>query len=146
MFQDKHIHLAWGQIGVSEALSDDGATVASISEQLLAHIKGQSSSRASESPCFPVSADSKTSQCLLTTAAVPGSSSQSAEFGVLLRESLNNNEAWQKFLRKLQLPGAKLLQSPDNAPRGGGTVTGNLVWLFQSLIRTYSRTRELLKV
>lgn len=70
------------------------------------------------------------------------------ELGILLRNSLSSNEAWQKFLRKLHVPGAELLalENQDNTRSNGGSAAGNLLWLIQSLGRTYSRTRELVKV
>ncbi len=70
------------------------------------------------------------------------------EVGVLLRESLSSPEPWQRFLRTLQVPGAELLafENQDNSCSSGGSAAGNLLWLAQSLGRTYSRTRELVKV
>ena len=88
------------------------------------------------------------STCLLTAANIPIPSQLSIEIGVLLRESLSNPEPWQKFLKRLQVPGAELLafESPDNSRSSGGSAAGNLLWLAQTLGRTYSRTRELIKV
>jgi hypothetical protein len=70
------------------------------------------------------------------------------EVGVLLAERLSNVETWQIFVKKMHIPGAELLalDSQDNGRPRGGSAAGNLLWLFQSLYRTYSRTRELVEV
>ena len=70
------------------------------------------------------------------------------ELGVLLQESLSNTSSWQAFLHKLHVPGAELLafENQDGSRSSGGNAAGNLLWLMQSLGRTYSRTRELVKV
>jgi hypothetical protein len=124
----------------------DGSTSASLSEQLVARIQVIAASGTSEYPCFPTQNDSGSSQCLVTTATIADSSPPSTEIGILLQQSVDNVEAWQKFLRKIQLPDAELLQGLNSVSRRGGSVAGNLVWLFQSLISTYSRTRELVQV
>jgi len=70
------------------------------------------------------------------------------EVGVLLTDRLSNLDTWQTFLKKLQLPGAELLalEAQDGGRQRSSSAAGNLLWLFQSLYRTYSRTRELVEV
>lgn len=70
------------------------------------------------------------------------------EIGVLLSESLNNSESWRSFLKEMQIPDAELLakENLDSAFSRGGNAAGNLLWLFQSLGRTYSQIKELIKV
>ena len=70
------------------------------------------------------------------------------EVGVLLPERLADVESWQIFLKKLDIPDAQLLaaESQDIGRPRGGSAAGNLLWLIQSLYRTYSRTRALLEV
>jgi hypothetical protein len=82
----------------------------------------------------------------VTKAVVPDSPS-SVEIGVLLPEALNSLESWHNFLKKTDVPGAELLafETQETAARGG-SAAGNLLWLVQTLGRTYSRTRELIKV
>jgi hypothetical protein len=102
--------------------------------------------QASSPPCFVFRTVDGASQCLVTTAVVPDSPA-SAEIGVLLPESFNSLEAWHVFLKGLGVPGAELLafETQEIVARGG-SAAGNLLWLIQTLGRTYSRTRELLKV
>jgi hypothetical protein len=82
----------------------------------------------------------------MTTAVVPDSPS-SVEIGVLLPESFNTLEAWHAFLKGTDVPGAELLAfETQEIVACGGSAAGNLLWLIQTLGRTYSRTRELVKV
>jgi hypothetical protein len=72
------------------------------------------------------------------------------EIGLLLPESLNNIKAWLAFLKTIHITDAQLLfnDNPDpemNAHRSGNAA-GNLLWLFQSLRKTVTLTRELVKV
>ena len=138
--------MVWGQIGVSEAVSGSPSSSA-ISDALVQEFQSKTESDPAKSPCFPVGLKN-TSHCLLTAGMVPTSSGLSMEVGVLLMERLSNLETWQTFLRKMQLPGAELLalESQDGGRQRGSSAAGNLLWLFQSLYRTYSRTRELLEV
>ena len=109
--------------------------------------QSQKISDPAKSPCFPVGLDNA-SHCLLITDNINTSGGSSMEVGVLLTERLSNFETWQLFLKKMQVPGAELLalESQDNGRPRGGSAAGNLLWLFQSLYRTYSRTRELVEV
>jgi hypothetical protein len=70
------------------------------------------------------------------------------EIGVLLPQSLNNLEAWHTFLERMNVTGAELLpfESQGNSLARGGSAAGNLVWLLQGIVNTYSRTSELVKV
>ena len=146
----RHIHLAWGQIGISEAnpTEIDPAASSPLLQHIMYELRSKSTSGASSSPCFPVQGEMGTSVCLFTTANVTTSTQPSFELGVLLQNSLANFDPWQKFLRKLQVPGAEVvsLESQDASRSNGGSAAGNLLWLIQSLGRTYSRTRELIKV
>ena len=119
-----------------------------IAQNIIDKFRSRTLLDASGSPCFPVSGDKGASTCLLTSANVPTSSQPSIELGVLLRESFSSPEPWQKLLKKFHVPGAELLafESQDNSRSSGGSAAGNLLWLAQSLGRTYSRTRELIKV
>jgi hypothetical protein len=142
--QSHHIHLAWGQIGVSETSGQDQSTSSlSISEQIIQSFQSKSSS-----PCFPIRERENASHCLFTASTVSTSNLLSVEIGVLLSESLSNFESWQNFLKQMHIPGAQLLEfeSGDNTRSDGGSAAGNLVWLVQSLYHTYSRTAELVKV
>jgi hypothetical protein len=121
------------------------STPTPISEQLLAYIQNNSLPRTPEDPCFPME-DGRASKCLVTTANIPGSNPPLKEIGILLKESFNSVEAWQHFLKQVPLSGVELLHGQDTAPQRGGSVAGNIVWLFQSLVNTYSRTIELVKV
>jgi hypothetical protein len=79
---------------------------------------------------------------------VPESTPSSVEIGVLLPQSLNNLEAWHAFVQEMNVTGAELLafESQGNSLARGGSAAGNLVWLLQSIVNTYSRTSELVKV
>ena len=68
------------------------------------------------------------------------------EIGILLSESLRNVKPWHTLLKKMDIPDAKLLALETQDRDHGGSAAGNVVWLLRSLGRTYSRTRELLKV
>jgi hypothetical protein len=120
------------------------ATSSPILESIIDQFQSTSLS-ASNSPCFPVQGKS---HCLLTSGSVPTLNQLSMELGILLRNSFSSNDSWQKFLRKLHVPGAELLafENQDNSQSNGGSAAGNLLWLIQSLGRTYSRTRELVEV
>jgi len=109
--------------------------------------QSQKISDPAKSACFPVGLDN-VSHCLLTGDTIATSGGSSMEVGVLLTARLSNFETWQLFLKKMQVPGAELLalEPQDNSRPHGGSAAGNLLWLFQSLYRTYSRTRELLEV
>jgi hypothetical protein len=65
-----------------------------------------------------------------------------------LQESFNNINAWQKALKKINVPRAEFIavEGGEAAPRRGGSAAGNLLWLAQSIMNTYSRTRELINV
>jgi hypothetical protein len=128
-----------------EASSQDASTPTPISERLLAYIQNNSFPRTPENPCFPVE-DGRVTKCLVTTAEISSSNPPSKEFGILLKESFNSVETWQHFLEQAHISGAELLHGRDAAAQRGGSVAGNLVWLFQSLVNTYSRTIELVKV
>jgi hypothetical protein len=137
--QDSHIHLAWGQVGVSESSS----FASPISDRIFSQFKD---TQTLSPPCFILETANGASQCLVTTAVLPDSPS-SVEISVLLPESLNTLEAWHASLKGMDVPGAELLafETQEIVARGG-SAAGNLLWLIQTLGRTYSRTRELLKV
>jgi hypothetical protein len=144
-----HIHLAWGQIGVTEALNEGSSTSSpSISQTVQDHFFPKSASNAFDTPCFLIHGDGNSSHCLLTIARIPESNPPSSELGILLSESFNTIESWQMFLKNIKIPNAELLafESRDDIRPRGGNAAGNLLWVLQSLGRTYYRTRELLKV
>jgi hypothetical protein len=82
------------------------------------------------------------------SSAITGSQGPSKQINVLLSESLNNFDSWLKFLKNMDIPSAKLAgyEGQDQTFTRGGSAAGNLLWLIQSIGKTYSRTRELLEV
>ena len=130
-----------------DATSGAPYSSSSISDCIVEGFQNQTKSDPTKSPCFPITLGN-TSHCLLTAGMVPTSSGSSMEVGVLLTDRLSNLDTWQTFLKKLQLPGAELLalEAQDGGRQRSSSAAGNLLWLFQSLYRTYSRTRELVEV
>jgi hypothetical protein len=89
----------------------------------------------------------KADSCVLSVVSAPDSSSYAAELGVLLHHPYTFVEHWESFVRSLDLSNAEMVPlNKQNVPDSGSSAAGNLLWLFQSLGRTYSRTRELLEV
>jgi hypothetical protein len=148
---DSQITLAWGQLGVVEPFQSDDSPrrTPRISDKIIEQLQEKFLQDPSKPVCFPIRAPAdNASACLITTAPFPDPSASLTEIGILLSPSFSNVDVWRLFLRKIQVAGAKLL-SPEGAdfarPRGG-SAAGNLLWLLQSLARTYTRTRELVKV
>lgn len=140
-FQTNQIHLAWGQIGVSES------SASPVSEMILKQFTSPPND-ATSSSCFPIRDSNNQYKCQITSTSVAGSLGSSKEINVLLPESLNNFNSWLRFLRNLEIPDAQLVayEGQDQTFRRGGSAAGNLVWLVQSIGKTYSRTRELVEV
>ena len=119
-----------------------------MSENILKQFESSSSGDATSPACFPIRASDGQYQCLVTTASVPESAGSSKEINILLPESLNNFDSWLKFLKRVDIRDAQLIayEGQDQTFRRGGSAAGNLLWLVQSIGKTYSRTRELVEV
>lgn len=120
----------------------------SLTSQVVSELEHRLLLENSKSPCFPVRNDNGTYDCVMMTAPVSSLKPEFKEIGALLPETLHNINAWLAFLKTLQISDAQLL-SIDNAesgPQRGGNAAGNFLWLFQSLGKTVTRTRELVKV
>jgi hypothetical protein len=62
--------------------------------------------------------------------------------GVLLSDSFSTR--WNDFIQQIHVPGAKIIAA-DNM-ESEASAASNLLWVFQRLSQTYSRTAELVKV
>lgn len=131
------MELAWGQVGVSDA---------SVEHPILNDLVARLQDGAREtSPCFAM--EEKPDSCLLNVISTPDSSSCATELGVLLQYPYTDVRTWESFVRSLHLSNAEMVPLENqNSPDSGSSAAGNLLWLLQSLGRTYSRTRELLDV
>jgi hypothetical protein len=119
-----------------------------VSEDILKQFQSSSPVDATSPSCFPIRGSDNQYQCLVTTASVAGSLGSSKEINVLLPESLNNFDSWLRFLKHFDIPDTQLIayEGQDQTFRRGGSAAGNLLWLIQSIGKTYSRTRELVEV
>jgi len=132
--QGKHLDLAWGQIGISDFAVDKPILDSLVTRLQLANPE--------TSPCFPINDKADSQSCLLN---IVSSFPSASELGDLLQHPYTDFRKWQSFVKSLQLPGAEIVALESQLATDSGSAAGNLLWLFQSLGRTYSRTRELLE-
>jgi len=122
------------------------SSLSNIPEEVVREILSKSAG-SSKPIFFPIQEyNTSVPSCLYTIAEIPDVTLSAWEIGILLSDSLRGVESWPDYLKRLQIPGLRLLAPESQGVSQGGTAAGNLLWLLQSLGRTYSRTRELVKV
>src|SRR5579871_4280467 len=89
-FQDRHINLAWGQIGISAPQGEKGSvsSLSNMPEEVVREILSKSAG-SSKPIFFPIQEyNASVPSCLYTVAEIPDVTLSAWEIGILLSDSL----------------------------------------------------------